>query len=150
MSRPKPSPTKLWKAIQESQLQADVDDILAMSDDELDAHLRAQGADPAKIRADGEALAKELDARQERLAWHDEMHEKLDDFRAVAEARRAALREKLSREALLARLKGARADARFAEPVAALFRDKTPEACTDEELEALIEQIDLLATLAKK
>ncbi len=150
MNRPKQNPATLWKAIQDSELQDDVDEILAMSDAELDAYLTAHGGDPAKLRADGEALAKELDARHDRLAWHGEMDKKLDDFRAVVATTRAAPRPKLSRDELLARLKSARADARFAAPVAALFRDKTPEASTDEELLALLDQIELLAKLEEK
>jgi hypothetical protein len=143
----KQTPASLWKAIKESEIQADVDEVLAMSDAELDAYLTAHGGDPEEIRAAGEALAKELDARADRLAWHGEMHQKLDDFRAVAAATRAASRPKLARRELLDRIALSRADARFAAPVAALFRDKKPEASTDEELQALLDQIELLAKL---
>jgi len=146
----KRSSAALWKSIQESEIQADVDEILAMSDAELDAYLTAHGGDPEEIRAAGEALAKELDARADRLAWHGEMDKKLDDFRSVAAAVRAAPRLKLSRRELLDRLALSRTDARFAAPVAALFRDKTPEASTDEELQALLDQIELLAKLEGK
>jgi hypothetical protein len=48
------------------------------------------------------------------------------------------------------RINQARADPRFTAPVAALFRAKTPEASTDEELQALLDQIALLATLEGK
>jgi hypothetical protein len=141
----KPKPRSLWSAIKEAEIQDDVDEILAMSDGELDAYLAANGADPARIRASGEALARELDARADRLAWHGEMEKKLATVRAAAAAR--APREKLSRSELLARLDSARADPRFAAPVAALFRNKTAEASSDEELQALLDQIELLAGL---
>jgi hypothetical protein len=147
-SSTKRTPAQLWKAIQDSQLQDDVDEILAMSDAELDAHLIAQGADPAKIGADGEALAKELAARRDRLAWHGDMEKKVEDFRAAATAKRTAPREKLSREELWKRVESARNDPRFAAPVTALFRSKSIEASTDEELQALLDQIELLAKLA--
>jgi hypothetical protein len=137
----------LWKAIKDSEVQDDIDEVLAMSDDQLDAFLTAHGGDPAKIRASGEALAKELDARRDRLAWHGDMEARLARARAKAAAMRAAPREKLSGEELRKRIELARNDPRFAAPVAALFRKKTPEACTDEELETLLEQIELLATL---
>jgi hypothetical protein len=140
----------LWKAIKEAEIQDDVDEVLAMSDAELDAYITANGGDPAKMHADGEALAKELDARRDRLAWHDDMEKKLAAFRATAAARSAAPREKLSRPELLARIERARSDPRFTAPVATLFRSKTPEASTDEELEGLLEQIELLATLEKQ
>ena len=147
MSSTKRNPAKLWKAIQDSQVQDDVEEILAMSDAELDAHLRANGADPAKIRAAGEALAKDLDARTDRLAWHGDMERKLAEVRAAATALRSAPRAALSRHDLLARIDLARKDPRFDAPVAALFRSKTPEASTDEELQALLDQIELLAKL---
>jgi hypothetical protein len=146
----KQKPTTLWKSIKESEIQADVDDVLAMSDAELDAYLTAHGGDPAKIGAAGEALAKELDARRDRLAWHDAEHAKLAAVRAAAEKRKAAPRENLSRDELLARVAKARTDPRFSAPVAALFRAKTPEASTDEELYALLDQIALLAELEEK
>jgi hypothetical protein len=76
------------------------------------------------------------------------MEKKVEDFRAVAAAKRTAPREKLSREELWKRVESARNDPRFAAPVAALFRSKTPEASTDEELQALLDQIELLAKLA--
>ena len=48
-----------------------------MSDAELDAFITSHGGDPAKLRARGEALAQELDARRDRLAWHGDMEKKL-------------------------------------------------------------------------
>jgi hypothetical protein len=152
MTRRKRSPAAtLWKAIKDSEVQDDVDEILAMSDAELDAHLAANGADPAKIRADGEALAKELDARHHRLAWQDEARAKLERFQtlAAAAAARTAGRPKLPRAELLARLERARTDARFTSPVTVAFRNRKPEASTDEELQTLLDEIDLLAELVK-
>jgi hypothetical protein len=146
----KQNPAALWKAIKDSEIQDDVDEVLAMSDAELDAYLAANGGDPAEIRASGEALAKELDARRDRLAWHGDMEKKLTEVRAAAAALRTAPREKLPRAELLTRITRARTDARFTAPVAALFRSKTPEASTDEELQALLDQIELLATLEDK
>ena len=143
----KRNPAQLWKAIQEAALQDDVDEILAMSDAELDAHITANGGDPAKLRAAGDALGKELDAKRERLAWHDTMEAKLGAVRAAADAARAAPRPTLPRAELVARIERARNDPRFAGPVAALFRSKTPEASTDDELQALLDQIELLAGL---
>jgi hypothetical protein len=137
----------LWKAIKDAEVQDDVDEVLAMSDAELDAFITSHGGDPAKLRARGEALAQELDARRDRLAWHGDMEKKLAGVRATAAAMKSAPREKLSRDQLFARIERARTDPRFAAPVAALFRAKTPEASTDEELQALLDQIELLAKL---
>jgi uncharacterized protein involved in exopolysaccharide biosynthesis len=146
MSSKKPA-VSLWKAIQDAELDDDVNEILALSDADLDAYLSSHGGDPDAIRARGEALAKELDARQDRLAWHGDLEKKLATVRATAAAVRSAPREKLSRTELRARIDRARTDPRFAAPVAALFRAKTLEASTDEELQALLDQIELLATL---
>ena len=136
----KQKPPSLWKALKDAEIEDDIAEILAMSDAELDAYITANGGDPAEIGAAGEALAKELDASLDRLAWHGDMEKKLADFRATAAAKRAAPREKLSRPELLARIERARSDPRFTAPVAALFRSKTPEASTDEELQGLLDQ----------
>jgi hypothetical protein len=146
-SAPKGSAVALWKSIKASEVEDDVEEILSMSEAELDAYLTANGGDPAAIGAAGEALAKELDARADRLSWHGDMQKKLDAVRATAAAKRAGPREALSREELSARIARARNDPRFAARVATLFRSKTPEASTDEELRALLDQIELLAGL---
>jgi hypothetical protein len=147
MTAKRPPGVALWKAIKEAEIQDDIDEVLAMSDAELDAYIAENGGDPGKIRAEGEALAKELDLRRDRLAWHGDMEKKLAAARAKAAAIRATPREKLSRDELFARINRARNDPRFSAPVAALFRNKTAEASTDEELVAILDQIELLATL---
>ena len=138
---------QLWKTNKEAAIQDDVDEVLAMSDAELDAFISSHGGDPAALRARGEALAADLDARRDRLSWHRDMEKKLSSVRAAAAAARSTPRPKLSRSELFDRIERARTDPRFAAPVAALFRSKTPEASTDEELQALLDQIELLAKL---
>jgi hypothetical protein len=58
--------------------------------------------------------------------------------------------ERLPCAELLRRLDVARNDPRFATPVAAPFRQKTAEASTDEELQALLDQIELLRKLEEQ
>jgi hypothetical protein len=147
MNGPKKKRTdaELWTAIEDMAAEDEMERIAALSEEELDAELRADGFDPEAIGARGEALAKELLASRERLAWQKEMHEKLAAFREVAAASRT--KEKLPRAEIRRRLDVARADPRFAAPVAALFQKKTEEASTDEELQALLDQIELLAKL---
>ena len=135
----------LWRALQDQEAQDDFDEIMAMSDDEVDAYIAANGGDPKAIRASGVALGKELSARAERLGWHDDMANKAKGYRDLAEQKRQ--RPRLSREELLARIEAARNDARFSTPIAAMFHDKKPEASTDEELRAMLDQIELLAKL---
>ena len=146
----KRTPASVWKAIQDASAEDDAEEILAMSDEQLDAFIAKNGGDPAKIGAAGDALGKELKAQRMRLAWHDDMENKLGEVRASVKAARAAPRPELSRAELRARIDRARNDPRFAAPVAAMFRSKTPEASTNEELEALLDQIELLAKLEEE
>ena len=137
----------LWKALKEAEVQDDVDEVLAMSDVELDAFIKANGGDPAALRASGEALAKKLDADRDRLAWQDEAHRKLNAFRAKVDAKSAEPRPKLSREELLARIETARNDPRFGGRVAVMFRNRKAEPATVEELESILFEIELLAEI---
>jgi hypothetical protein len=145
MSKTK-DPAALWRAIKEAEVEDDIDDVLAMSDAEVDAYIAANGGDPQKIRAAGEALAKELDSRHDRLKWHDTMEDTLHRVRMTA-ATQVRPRPPVSRAQLMARLERARSDPRFASPVAALFRGKTTEACTDQELETMLRQVELLGMI---
>jgi hypothetical protein len=134
----------LWRAIQEQAIDDDVQEILAMSDEELDRYISENGGDPAAIRAAGAANAKELMERRERLAWHADAHAEQERFRERAAA--AKTRTPLPRPELLRRMAAIKTDPRFAHaPVAAFFRKKTAEESTDEELQAILDQIELLA-----
>ena len=135
----------LHEVIEEQETLDDFDDFGAMSDAELDACLKTHGADPAAIRAGGKAQAEELFAARERLSWHGAMAEARRRVEALAEA--VVGKARLSRAELLARLEAARTSARFAAPVAAMFHKKTAEASSDEELQALVEQLELLAQI---
>ena len=134
-------PAALWRTLKEQEIEDDIEEISAMSDEELDRHIASEGGDPAAIRARGKALGERLAAEQE--AWKTETMEKLEALRAEA----ASLRQqpRLTRAELLARLDAARNDPRFEEPVATLFQKKAPEASTDEELQTLVDAIALLS-----
>jgi hypothetical protein len=137
----KKDPAALWRTLKEQEIEDDIEEISAMSDEELDRHIASEGGDPAAIRARGKALGERLAAEQE--AWKTETMEKLEALRAEA----ASLRQqpRLTRAELLARLDAARNDPRFEEPVATLFQKKAPEASTDEELQTLVDAIALLS-----
>ena len=135
----------LRKALREQALEDDVDEVTAMSDEALDRFIDAHGGDAKEIRASSQAFAAELMERRKRLAWHGEMEEKLASFRKKADE--ARIRQKLPRKELLARLELARNDPRWAAPIAALFSKKSTERATDEELTAMLEEIELLAKL---
>jgi len=145
VTRKNERPRDLAKVILDQEAQDDLDEILAMSDADLDAYIAKNGGDPQAIRASAAPLVAELLERRERLAWHGDMEKKLDAFRATAEASRTTA--KLPREEILRRLEIARRSPRFTAPVATLFQKKTAEASTDEELQALLDEIELLAKL---
>lgn len=135
----------LWRTLREQRVMDDLDEIAAMSPEELDADIRANGGDPDKIAAAGVALVKKLTEDRARLAWHRASEARLERFREEAAA--SATREKLPRATLLARLEAVRNDPRFSTQVGAAFQNKTFEESTDQELQTLVDQIELLAKL---
>ncbi len=141
----RPDGRPLYEIIEEQEALDDFDEIWAMSDAELDGLLASHGADPAAIRAAGRAQADELLAARERPSWHGAVAETRRRVEAVASSITAKLT--LTRAELLARLEAARTSPRFAAPVAAMFHKKTAEASTDEELRALVAQLELLEKL---
>ena len=148
MSAPKKGkgdPLTLWKAIQEAQLDDEVAELEAMTPEQVDEYIRSEGGDPAAIRAAGRALGTELLERRSRNAWQVKTMAKVHAFRETAAAVMA--RPRLPRAELLRQIAAAKTDPRFREPVAALFRQKSPEASTDDELQALCHQLELLAKL---
>ncbi len=133
----------LWRALQQQQADDELEDIMAMSDEELDKYINENGGDAAAIRKSGGELAEELFAQRGRLGWHAETEKEHGRVQSAA----ARPREKLPRAELLRRLEVARHDPRFSGPVAALFHDREAEASADEELQAMLDQIELLAKL---
>jgi len=139
------NPRNLWRTLKEQEAQDDLDEILAMSDEELDSYINENGGDAKAIRARGAALAEELLAHRKDKAWHGEMQDELADFQKKAEARRTT--EKLPRAELLRRIEAVRSNPGSATRVATLFQNKTLAASTDEELRDLLEQMELLLGL---
>jgi hypothetical protein len=133
---------ELLRALEESEAMDDLEEIEALSDEELDARIRAAGGDPEAIRARGKAFAGAQLAKSEASRV---MLERLEAFRVEAARKRGG--PALPRAALLERLEQARRDPRFATPVAMLFRQKSAEASTDAELQALVESLELLSKL---
>ena len=71
--------------------------------------------------------------------------------RSVDAARAKALQSgPIPRTELVARLDVARRDPRFATPVAMMFRKKSAEESTDDELRAMLEEIEFLAKSSTK
>jgi hypothetical protein len=133
-----------WDAIERQAEKSEIDRFLAKSRAEVDASLRAQGHDPAAVRAEGEALAKKLGADRERLAWQVEAAQALAKEQARFEAKPSAYAG-LPRAELLERIAQARKDPRLAQPVAVMFRNRRAEAASEEELRAILQEIENLA-----
>jgi hypothetical protein len=140
MTRPK---TKaFWRSVEEQQADQDLEEILAMSDEEIDRELIAMGSDPKAIRAKGAAMARAASERNARYALHHAMRNRVEGL-----AQGATSTPRPPRAELLARIKVAAGNPKFARPAAAMFRKKSAEDCTDEELAMLLEQLELLAKL---
>jgi len=59
-NKPKRSPAEVWAALETQAIRDEGERVAALSDEELDAELAAQGIDPKAARARGAALAAEL------------------------------------------------------------------------------------------
>ena len=138
------------KALEDARWREEAKAIDAMSADEVDAELRSFGGDPVHIRAKGAAHAARLHEEHTGekiappLAWEASAQAKLDEVRKLAGTVR---KTKLPRADLLAKVDAARNDPRFQKKVGALFRKRTAEESSDEELETILEAIALLAKI---
>jgi hypothetical protein len=54
-SKAKPTAREVWEGIDDTSFRAEVDRIIEMSDDEVEAELIKDGFDPAKLRAGGQS-----------------------------------------------------------------------------------------------
>jgi hypothetical protein len=126
------------------QADAELDRIKHLTSSEVQAEIRADGGDPKGIGARGAALAAKL------------LAERGLDWKTRANARKESLGKAvgawpsfagLSRDELRARVQAARTDARFAAPVVAAFRKRNEEEASDDELRALLEEIEVLRRL---
>jgi pimeloyl-ACP methyl ester carboxylesterase len=58
--KPKLAPDEAWDALEKMAVDDEVERVLALSDEALDAELKAAGADPVRVRERGEALGRKL------------------------------------------------------------------------------------------
>jgi hypothetical protein len=149
MATRKKTPDEAWNTMREADLDDLVEEVDAMSPDEVDRALDANGGDAAGTARRAQAQIAGLQERRARLSWQDEARAKLDASRATFAAVRAR-RPKLPREELLKRIAAAEKDTRFAAPIVTFFRNRTTAESTDEELEALLDEIETARELASK
>ncbi|HEY2510076.1 MAG TPA: hypothetical protein VGI39_04445 [Polyangiaceae bacterium] len=144
----KRTPKEVWEAIRRQAEQDEIDRFLAKTPEEVDAGLRAAGFDPVAVGREGAALAARLAGNRDRLAWQVEAAEALAREQASFDAR-PKVSTALSHAELLERLAVARKDPRLAQPVQVMFRNRKPEEASDDELRALLEEIEALAEKGK-
>ncbi|HEY2514620.1 MAG TPA: hypothetical protein VGI39_27335 [Polyangiaceae bacterium] len=149
MAARKRTPEETLRAIDAQAAHDEMKRVLALSPAEVEAELRAAGFDVEAMAVETTAQVERLRARRSEQAWQAAAHEKMMRARSDL-ARRGAGRESLPRAELLARIERARTDARLAGPAAVLFRNKTEQEATDEELADLLEELETLAERAEK
>jgi hypothetical protein len=140
----KRTPEETWRALDDQAAADDAADIRAMTNEELDRELAAQGFDPAEERAKGAELAAFLLARRER----EQKAEAEVGARRARLVQRAARRGPLTRQQVLARIEIARLDPRLPAPAVLMLRKTRVEQATDEELEALLDELEDLVERA--
>jgi hypothetical protein len=150
MAARKRTPEEELDAIRDAELDDLAAEIDAMTSAEADALLDANGGDAAGTRRRAGARMVEIQERQARLGdWQAEAQAKL----AVARATFAAVRgrrPKLPRAELVARIEAAKNDPRYGQPIATFFRKRATSETSDEELEALLDEIEALRELEGK
>lgn len=147
MAGKKRTPEETLNVMREAELDDLVDEIDALSPEEVDRLLDAEGGDAAGTAKRAERQIAAIQERRTRLSWQDEARAKLDASRAAFAAVRAR-RPKLPREELLARIAAAEKDPRLGGPMVTFFRKRTTAETTDEELEALLDEIEAARALA--
>ncbi len=135
----------LLRKLRDAEDEDDWNEIMNMSDAELDKYIDDNGGDSKAIRERGKKHGEELSKQLEAREWQDEAAAK--SAALVREFEESRKRVSLSRKEMLDRLLAAKNDRRFASPVAAFFHEKTEEGCTDEELRSMVDQLEFLAFL---
>lgn len=139
----KRTPEAVWQTLEARAAEDELARVDDLTGEELDRELLGAGLDAGRLGTDGAALAAQLLARRDRLSWQAEAQARLDHVRATV-ARRDP-RARRSRPELLAGIAAARSSPHLAQPVAVMFRNRSAEEASDEELEALLEELEALA-----
>jgi hypothetical protein len=121
----------------------EADDLRAMTDAEVARAITEAGGDPVAIGERAEEQVARLLERRKRLAWQADAAARRDKALALIAKRPPGWRG--TRAQMLDRIKNAPRDLGFR--LAAAFRKGGPEAATDEELVAIVDEIALLEVL---
>jgi hypothetical protein len=142
MAAKKRTPEETLNVMREANLDDLVDEIDAMTPAEVARALDVNGGDAAGIAKRATAQIAAIQERLARLSWQDDARAKLDAHRATFASVRAR-RAKLPRDKMLEKIREAEADTRFAAQMTTFFRKRTSAEMTDEELEAMLDEIEM-------
>jgi hypothetical protein len=134
------TPQEIFEAILAFEHDDEVEALDKMTDEEVAAAIAKDGGDPVAMGARGKALAEALIERRKRLQWQVEAREKLDTAAAVSAA--VGSRPKRTRGDMIEELKRAQNEEGFSVGLAA--RKGGTDAASDEELEELLKQVEML------
>jgi hypothetical protein len=137
-------PEALLATLHRMEMDDALEEIKAMSDDEVARAIEAEGGDPVAIGERGATLAAELLERRERLAWQADAAEKRE--RALARIAARPKGPRGTRAEMIERIKVASQELGLA--IAA--RKGGAEAATDAQLEALLDEIEVLQALREE
>lgn len=123
------------------------DDLLDVDLSAIDDELKALGVDPGALaKRASEFVAKAKD--EERLAWQDRARERRAQLEARASKAATRVPANMDRAATLARLDELRVrDAAVGSAITMAARKRKPEESTDEELKALLEEMEALRAI---
>lgn len=111
---------------------------------EIQKRLREAGGNPAEIVKRGRAKVEELLERR-RLAWQDKARARLTAQRSLLQS--SSRQVERTRPQLLAEIQRARTDPALHGTAAIAFHKRKPEEASDEELEQMLEEFEMLKKL---
>lgn len=128
--------------------KAHAEDVLssAYSTEEVVASIRADGGDPEGIGQRGVAFVKQL-LDKRRLAWQEAARQKLKAAGPLFIDKKKSARGNAPKEMLLSEMLRARQDPVTGASVNAMFRNRSPEEISTEELQGMLEDIEDLKQL---
>lgn len=135
---------ELWQALE--GLDADLLDP-GLPESVVDDELKALGVDPlalAKRASEFVAVVKE----EERLSWQERAHQSRAQLEALAAGSKANVPSDMGRQAMLLRLDELRkTDPNVGTAIKMAARKRKPEESTDDELRALLEEMEALRAI---
>lgn len=116
----------------------------AYSSEEICSLIHQNGGDPDAIGQRGAALVQEL-LKQRRLFWQPAAKQRAEQMKSVFDQVRDLTIQ--TRDEVLNQLELLRTDSLLGEPIRAAFRKRKPEEAADDELRALLKEMEALRTM---